>query len=93
MARASTCRIAATRLRSPRRDAIIVEWSLSLTAEGSGRRKAETEYILSVVNAQSSGVLQLMPRRWRVADLVTGGMRVGETHLAEAWPPPLTFAS
>jgi hypothetical protein len=28
-------------------------WSLILTAEGSGRRKCETQYILSVVNAQS----------------------------------------
>lgn len=32
---------------------IHVVWSLILTAEGSGRRKAETEYILSVVNGRS----------------------------------------
>ena len=30
-----------------------IVWSLILTAEGSGSRKAETQYILSVVNAES----------------------------------------
>jgi len=38
-----------TPVDSPERNHVV--WSLTLTAEGSGGRKAETEYILSVMNA------------------------------------------